>query len=273
MKKAIRDTASANHSRRNIRPLRPLTPTNLTSHLASLLLAAYTVGMDIRDRVAVVTGGANGLGQAMCTRLAQSGVHVCVADIDSTSGHQLAQQLARAHGVRAIFVRCDVTKPQDLASALQAAQRAFGKPVSIMVNNAYVQQRPRGRSHTCSPSVVLFVADAAVAARRGIGENTHVPWTESHSAWKPVVDVNLSGVIEGTRVAVQHMVEAGVPDGVVLNMSSLAGASLCPCACSHMRCGGTLIHMCADRAQAWSPLAFRPCTRLQSGAWWASLGP
>jgi NAD(P)-dependent dehydrogenase (short-subunit alcohol dehydrogenase family) len=88
----------------------------------------------LQDRVAVVTGAANGIGAATTHRLHQEGAKVVLLDIAQTGGKALADQLGAE---RALFVACDITSEEQAAAAIGATIDHFGR-VDILVNNAGV---------------------------------------------------------------------------------------------------------------------------------------
>jgi NAD(P)-dependent dehydrogenase (short-subunit alcohol dehydrogenase family) len=88
----------------------------------------------LQDRVAVVTGAANGIGAATAHRLHQEGARVALLDVDQASGKALADQLGAE---RALFVACDVTSEEQIAAAVGATIEGFGR-VDVLVNNAGV---------------------------------------------------------------------------------------------------------------------------------------
>jgi len=92
--------------------------------------------MDVNDKVAVVTGGASGIGRAIGLALAEKGAHVVVADIEESRARQTAEEIG-ATGVRTLGVGCDVT---DEASVEALAERAWAElgHVDILYNNAGV---------------------------------------------------------------------------------------------------------------------------------------
>jgi rhamnulose-1-phosphate aldolase/alcohol dehydrogenase len=91
---------------------------------------------ELAGRVAFVTGGASGIGRAIAKRLAQEGAHVVIADINLDGAKQVADDIAKAHGLkRAIGVSCNVTSEDDVAAAFKTALREYGG-VDIVVNNA-----------------------------------------------------------------------------------------------------------------------------------------
>lgn len=90
------------------------------------------MGKGHKDKVAVITGAATGLGQAFAQRLAEDGVRVAIADI--AAGEETAA-LVRAAGREALVVRCDASSPDDVARLAAEIERRFGR-CDILVNNA-----------------------------------------------------------------------------------------------------------------------------------------
>jgi rhamnulose-1-phosphate aldolase/alcohol dehydrogenase len=91
---------------------------------------------DLAGKVALITGGASGIGRATAYRLAQEGAHVAILDINLNGAEEVAADLVKKYGhKRAVAVRCDVTSEQAVVEAYQAAVLAFGG-VDVVVNNA-----------------------------------------------------------------------------------------------------------------------------------------
>lgn len=93
--------------------------------------------MKLEDKVAVVTGGAQGLGEAICTRLAREGADIVVGDINLEGAKETAAAIGAATGRRAIAVKADVTNEEDVAAMVDAAVETFGH-LDIVVSNAGV---------------------------------------------------------------------------------------------------------------------------------------
>jgi 15-hydroxyprostaglandin dehydrogenase (NAD) len=144
--------------------------------------------MEIADKVAVVSGGASGIGRAAILALVNRGAKVIVADIDEDAGRQTVG-LAAEKGGTAVFCRCNVTKTEDLAGAFASAVEHFGA-LHIAFNNAGI-----GRED-------LFADDPG--------------------DWARLIDVDLIAVIDATRIAVREMKRAG-RGGVIINTASLIG--------------------------------------------------
>jgi len=151
--------------------------------------------MEIDGTVALVTGGASGLGEASARVLHGRGAHVVIADMDATRGGQVAASL----GGRASFVRCDVTSADDVANAIAAA--AAAGPLSVCVH--------------CAGGGIA----ARTLSRDGMPHDL--------DAFRRVVELNLVGSFNVLRLAAAQMAtnEPG-PDGergVCVLTASIAG--------------------------------------------------
>ncbi|KAI8604769.1 hypothetical protein EDD21DRAFT_365356 [Dissophora ornata] len=147
--------------------------------------------MHLQNKVAIITGASSGFGKALAARLVGKGVKVILADIDIKDGERLANELNYGHdGKVAHFIRCDVTNYGHQADMFKAAEKHFGG-VDIIINNA------------------------------GIAEKNPL-WEDDEGAWKKVIDIDLSAVVEGTRLGIQALKKQG-RGGVIINTASLAG--------------------------------------------------
>lgn len=140
---------------------------------------------DLDGRVALVTGGARGIGEAYVRALHAAGGRVVIADILEDAGRALAAEL----GDRALFVSLDVTDEVQWDAAVDAAVQTFGA-VDVLVNNA-------------------GIANAAPIE--------HL----STEKWNAVIAVNLTGTFFGCRAVVPAMKEQG--GGSIINISSVEG--------------------------------------------------
>lgn len=157
--------------------------------------------MRLKDRTAVVTGAASGIGKAIAVRLAAEGAFVVVADLAETprEGGPTTVEGVLASGGRAVFQRCDVTRAEDLAAAIRTAAGDGGR-LDVMVNNA------------------------------AIGTDTPLLDT-SEADWDRVMAVNAKGVFLGCREAVRRMLEQEPVDevrGRIVNISSQHGMVRAP---------------------------------------------
>ena len=143
---------------------------------------------DFAGTVAVVTGGASGIGRGIALELARRGANVAIADVHETRLGETREEIA-ASGVQALGVRCDVTKDADLDALRDAVARELG-PVDLLCNNA---------------GVALM------------GPPERVPTAD----WEWILQVNVLGVVRGVRAFVPAMLDRG--RGYVVNTSSIAG--------------------------------------------------
>jgi len=143
----------------------------------------------VQNRVAVITGGASGIGRALCRRLARAGARVVVADLDE-AGMDGTVAAVREAGGEAIMVKTDVSRLDDVQALAERAFKQWGA-VHVLCNNA------------------------GVSVHGGLESATHRDWQ-----W--VIGVNLWGVIHGVESFVPRMIAQGVP-GHVVNTASMAG--------------------------------------------------
>jgi NAD(P)-dependent dehydrogenase (short-subunit alcohol dehydrogenase family) len=95
--------------------------------------------LEMRDRVAVVTGGAHGIGYAIVERLSQAGARVVIADLNEEQARAAAKRLT-ANGNEVSSVRADVTRLADIEAMFDHALERFGR-VGVLVNNAGINGR------------------------------------------------------------------------------------------------------------------------------------
>lgn len=140
-------------------------------------------------KVALISGGARGMGATEAQLFAREGAAVVIGDVLDEEGEATAASIA-AEGGRARFVHLDVTREADWQAAVARAVSQFGS-LDVLVNNA------------------------------GIGSNSFEIHEEPVEMWDRTIDVNLKGVFLGTRTAVPAMLEAG--GGSIINISSQLG--------------------------------------------------
>jgi NAD(P)-dependent dehydrogenase (short-subunit alcohol dehydrogenase family) len=143
----------------------------------------------VKDKVAVVTGGALGIGKAACELLASEGARVAVTDIKDREGSTLAQAIHRGGG-HAEYWHLDVGDEKQVKEVLVAVNQCFGR-IDILVNNAGIS---------------------------GANKPTH---ELSEEEWDLVMKVNVKGVFFCTKHVIPHMRKAG--GGSIINLSSIYG--------------------------------------------------
>ena len=144
--------------------------------------------MRLEGKVALITGGGNGMGKAECKLFAQEGAKVVIGDLRDADGQRVEAEITEAGG-QALFVHLDVTKEDEWRSVVERIVSHFGK-LDVLVNNA-------GISGTSQPDLM------------GV------------EGWDRIMEVNSRGTFLGTKYAVPKMIEAG--GGSIVNISSTAG--------------------------------------------------
>lgn len=91
--------------------------------------------LELKDKVAVITGASTGIGLAIARGLAQEKAHVVLCARDETRTVEQAQQIRQMYGVEALGLRCDVTQPADIEAVATAVEQTFGG-ADILINNA-----------------------------------------------------------------------------------------------------------------------------------------
>ena len=144
--------------------------------------------MRLKDKVAIVTGAASGIGQAIAVRFAQEGAAVVVDYLDGGASPKETEQQIAAIGGRSITVSANVAQPADMERLVSATVEAFGR-LDIVVNNAGIEKK------------IAFLDYPPEEARK-------------------ILDVNLLGPFFLTQVAARQMVKQG-PGGRIINISSV----------------------------------------------------
>jgi NAD(P)-dependent dehydrogenase (short-subunit alcohol dehydrogenase family) len=151
--------------------------------------------MKLKDKVAIITGAASGIGQACALLFAREGARVLVADMDVTGGTSTVDSIRGASG-EALFVETDVSKNVDVARMVQSALTTWGR-IDILLNGA------------------------AILAYGTVVET-------DEATWERVISINLTGAWRCCKAVVPHMIRQG--GGSIINVASTTGAHD---ACAH----------------------------------------
>ena len=146
--------------------------------------------MRLDGKVALITGGASGMGASMARIFAKEGAKVVVADLLEAEGNEVAADITRANGT-ALFRRLDVTSEAEWQGAVDATLAQFGR-LDILVNDAGISG---------SNVEDLFDSDA----------------------WQRLLAINATGVFLGMKFAIPAMKQAG--GGSIVNISSISGVT------------------------------------------------
>src|SRR5215470_8832019 len=148
-----------------------------------------------KDNVAVITGGASGIGLAAAMKFARAGLKVCIADVDQGRLTEAATKLSSVAPPADVMASVvDVIRAESVMELESAVRKRFGG-TDILMNNAGIQ-----------PGSTMF----------GAPDN-----------WQRVIGVNLWGIVHGSRVFAPHMIERGKP-GLIINTGSKQGITTPP---------------------------------------------
>ncbi len=144
--------------------------------------------MRLADKVAIITGAAQGIGKGTAKLFAQEGAKVVIADIDEVKGRQAADEIT-ASGGEAAFVHTDVEQEDDIKEMVRFAVERYGK-LNVLMNNAYWNKG--------GTVVELERAD-----------------------WDKAINVMVRAIYLGSKYAIPHLIEAG--GGSIINTASVHG--------------------------------------------------
>ena len=153
------------------------------------------VGRRLEDKVAMVTGGASGIGAESARLFAEHGAAVAIADVNDNLGPKVVDEIGSAGGA-AMYVHLDTASEDEWREAVAAVKERYGR-LDVMLNAAGVSGR---------------LPDGSAAPRVGDANLEN---------WNRVMAVNATGVFLGTKYAIEAMLEAG--GGSIINISSIYG--------------------------------------------------
>jgi NAD(P)-dependent dehydrogenase (short-subunit alcohol dehydrogenase family) len=173
---------------------------------------------DLTDNVAIVTGGAQGLGLTMARYLAAFGAHVVIADLNEVGAKETAEEIAAA-GVKTLGVGMDVTSLDDISRMVKIVKEELGR-IDILVNSAGINIR----------EMALDV-------------------TEEH--WDKILDVNLKGLFFTSQAVARVMKERNY--GKVVNISSHMAKIALPLRAAYCSSKGGVAQLTKELAIEWAP--------------------
>ncbi|CAM3118399.1 glucose 1-dehydrogenase [Staphylococcus argensis] len=174
----------------------------------------------LNGKVAIVTGGAMGLGQAMAEALAQAGADIVIADINLPLAKKTAQNISEAEGVKTTAIETDVTDPEAVNQMADTVVEEYGK-IDILVNNAGMTINEKAEEM-------------------------------SYENWKKVMDLNLNGIFLVAQTVGKIMIKQGY--GSIINTSSMSGliANKPQEQCSYNASKAGVIMLTKSLAMEWS---------------------
>ena len=179
--------------------------------------------MKLENKVAVITGGASGIGEATSVLFAREKADVMVADIDSMKGEEVAKKI-RGEGGHCIFLETDVSKATDVKRMIEVTISHFGK-LDILFKNAGIPVHP-------------------------------TPFEEiEEDIWDKVMNVNLKSIFLSAKYAVPFMKKQG--GGVIINTASMGAVRIRPRTIPYVVSKGAAITLTRSLALELSPYHIR----------------
>ena len=178
--------------------------------------------MRLKDKVCVVTGAAQGIGEACALRFGREGAKVVVSDIQDGKGENVAAAI-RNEGGEAMYFAADVSKRSDCDDLIAAAVDAYGQ-------------------------VDVHLSNAAILVAKDFLELSEEDWTST-------LDVNLSGFFYAGQAAARQMVKQG--SGAIINMSSINAVVAIPTAVPYTVCKGGVLQLTKSMALSLAPHGIR----------------
>lgn len=145
--------------------------------------------MELKDKVAIITGAASGIGESTALLFTKEGAKLVLTDIDEKKGIALMEKI-NLEGGDCVFVKADTSVPEDSEKSVEKALDEYGR-LDIAVNNA------------------------------GIGGDQALVGEYELESWQRVININLSGVFYGMRYQIPAMLKSG--GGSVINVASILG--------------------------------------------------
>ena len=144
--------------------------------------------MDLKNKIAIVTGSRRGIGKAIVLALAKAGAHVVVSDINLDDCNKVVEEI-KAIGKEGLAVKADISNPEEVKEMVKSTVKRFGK-IDILVNNAGIYMQKS-------------LTDA------------------TEQDFDRILDINLKGVFLCSKAVVPEMIKQG--KGKIINITSIAG--------------------------------------------------
>lgn len=178
----------------------------------------YRQMFDLTGRTAIVTGGARGIGLAICEALAAWGAHAVIVDRDPDNGRRAVEGL-RGKGLSAGFIEADITRSEAVEAVLDQVQAEHGG-FHILVNNAGISARIPAEDY---PDADLDL----------------------------MIDLNLKALFHFMRGAARRWIDQGVP-GRIINLASFAGVVADPLSAPYAATKGAVVQLTRTCAVEWA---------------------
>jgi NAD(P)-dependent dehydrogenase (short-subunit alcohol dehydrogenase family) len=184
--------------------------------------------MKLKDKVAIITGGAGSIGRAVAARLAQEGATVVVADMNLAGARQAAASLNDV-GATALAVEVDISSRESIGRMVATVMEKFGR-IDVLINNAGGSARIVGGKYGSFHESAEQVIDK-------------------------IIDINLKGPVFCTHAVLKHMIARG--EGRIVNVASTTGVQGLECVVDYSAAKGGVIAFTKALAKDVGPLGIR----------------
>lgn len=179
---------------------------------------------DLSGKVAIVTGGGDGIGKGCCELLADAGAKIVVSDLALDKAQAVADEI-KSKGGKAIAIACNVLTDADLVNLVDKTMETFGA-IHILVNNA-----------------------------GGGGGGRENPFQVDRAYFEKIFNMNLFSIWRLCQLAVPHMTKSGY--GSIVNITSMSSIDKSPAMSAYASSKAALNHMAANLAFDFGPLGVR----------------
>jgi 3-oxoacyl-[acyl-carrier protein] reductase len=152
--------------------------------------------LNLRDKVAIVTGGGRGIGEAISMAFANEGAHVVVVDVDSDTAKDVSERIKKI-GSKSLSLKVDVSSKEEVAAMMEKVFQEFGR-IDCLVNNAGISPKKDG--------------------------GLTLTWEISKNEWDTVMGVNLKGPLFCSQEALKYMFPK--KSGTIVTIASMAGKAV-----------------------------------------------
>ena len=184
--------------------------------------AAY---FDLREKTALITGGASGLGKATADRMLRSNANVVIADWNEKEGQRVAEELDQKYSMSCRFIKVDVSNEEDVKAAVDYAVECFG-------------------------SLDILVASA------GIGGKNYAIADETLDNWNRVNAVDYTGVMLADKYAIMQFQKQG-GGGAIVNLASMFGLVAVPSNVAYSAAKGGVVNLTKAAGSAYAGQGIR----------------
>jgi 2-deoxy-D-gluconate 3-dehydrogenase len=175
---------------------------------------------DLKGKVAIITGGATGIGRGIAEGLADAGANIVIAARRMKKCELACNEINMRTGVRTLPCRCDITDPEDVMSLANAVSESFGH-IDILVNNS------------------------------GVGGSEKPILNMSEADWDLVLNINLKGTFTLSRAVVEKMIEQK-GGGKIINVASIGGMIGWPNMSAYCASKGGCVQLTKVMALEWA---------------------